>query len=129
MLGRCLSPSDARFYACLPALLAHQPLCCRYLDYALGLGPQILGHGHPEVLAAIHAQGARPPCRDAPPAKSVPASAHHAAGLQLLPQIGSADQLGVTHCSCSSAKHASRVLRQPVRCSGRWLLVWHPLRP
>jgi len=28
----------------------------RYLDYVLGFGPMILGHGHPEVLDAMHAQ-------------------------------------------------------------------------
>ncbi|PKN54516.1 MAG: glutamate-1-semialdehyde-2,1-aminomutase [Deltaproteobacteria bacterium HGW-Deltaproteobacteria-14] len=28
----------------------------RYLDYVCGFGPMILGHGHPEVLAAMHAQ-------------------------------------------------------------------------
>ncbi|TNF23912.1 MAG: glutamate-1-semialdehyde-2,1-aminomutase [Deltaproteobacteria bacterium] len=28
----------------------------RYLDYVCGFGPMILGHGHPEVLEAMHAQ-------------------------------------------------------------------------
>jgi len=30
-----------------------------YIDYLLGSGPMIIGHGHPEVTAAVHAQLAR----------------------------------------------------------------------
>lgn len=28
----------------------------RYIDYLIGSGPMLLGHGHPEVLEAVHAQ-------------------------------------------------------------------------
>ena len=28
----------------------------RYIDYLIGSGPMILGHGHPEVLEAVHSQ-------------------------------------------------------------------------
>ncbi len=27
-----------------------------YIDYLIGSGPMLLGHGHPEVLVAVHAQ-------------------------------------------------------------------------
>lgn len=48
-----------------------------YIDYLIGSGPMLLGHGHPEVLDAVHEQLA----------KGMTFFANNAAGIELAEQI------------------------------------------
>jgi glutamate-1-semialdehyde 2,1-aminomutase len=48
-----------------------------YIDYLIGSGPMLLGHGHPEVLDAVHKQLA----------KGMTFFANNAAGIELAEQI------------------------------------------
>ena len=53
-----------------------------YIDYLIGSGPMLLGHGHPEVLDAVHEQLA----------KGMTFFANNAAGIELAEQICEAVQ-------------------------------------
>ena len=77
----------------------------RYIDYLIGSGPMILGHGHPEVLDAVHSQ------LD----KGMTFFANNPAGIELAEEIikavPSAEQLRYVSSGGEADMYAMRLAR------------------